>query len=154
MEVIIHMKKIDLNKKINYSFVVIEPADIEGVNIGGILAIPNGELKTNKLMLILQEDKYKSKIKDDKIGEEKSVKTIEDSAKRIISQGNIENIFNGFGFDGQVILMPMLPNDKRISETISDKEHRFGAEFLSRECFTDIPENNPYYRLDEQINKM
>ncbi len=93
------MKEIENNNDSKYKFICIEPEDIEGVNIGGILALPKEGIKTNKLLTMIQFDKCQSSIKNPKTGEEQTVSTVEDAAKRVITNENIDEVLNGLGIE-------------------------------------------------------
>lgn len=138
----------------DYKYILIEPGDIEGVNIGGILLLPKESLETNKLLTMFQFDRYKSNIRDLQTGEERQAVTIEDSAQRVVVDNNIGQIINSLGLHGQVALLPLLPNDKRIQETLDEDEPLFEIDAFQREAFTNLPETNPYYRIDKQVKKM
>lgn len=148
------MKEIQGSQESKYKFICLEPGDIEEVNIGGILAIPKDGLKTNKLLTMIQFDKCKSIMTDTETGEKREVKTIEDAAKRIIVDEVIDENINGLELEGQILLLPLLPNENRLEETIKENETSFTMDALQRECFTQIKEDNPYYRIDNQISKM
>lgn len=135
-----------------YLFKLIRPGEIEGCNIGGILAIPKEKFTTDKMLVILKEEKYNSLIKDNN-GEMKRVKTFEEAVKKLEQDENVSTMPDIFEIKGQIVLVPMLPNKSLIQEE-GKSEGDFGAEFLSKECFTNIPEDSRFYRLDEQISKM
>lgn len=135
-----------------YLFKLICPGEIEGCNIGGILAIPKGKLTTDKMLVILKEEKYNSLMKDNN-GEAKRVKTFEESVERLEQDENVSTMPDILGIKGQIVLVPMLPNKSLIQEE-EKSEGDFGAEFLSKECFTNIHDDSRFYRLDEQISKM
>lgn len=135
-----------------YEFNLIQPGEIEGCNIGGILAVPK-KITTEKMMVIMQEEKYNHSIKDDKTGENKTIKTFTEAADKIINRENIAEVSKQLGLNGQVVLLPMLPNADLIKAE-GKSMGNFGAEFLSKECFTNIPENSKFYRLDDQLEKM
>lgn len=93
------MKEIEPNDESKYKFIYIEPGDIAGVNIGGILALPKEKIKTNKLLTMIQFDKCQSSMKNSKTGEEQKVVTVEDAAKRVIVNENIDEAINGLGLN-------------------------------------------------------
>ena len=78
------MKEISIDKKdYRYAFIQIEPGDIEGCNIGGILALPKNGIKTKKLLTMFQIEKYQETPEDQnsnepltKIGFDRSVDRI------------------------------------------------------------------------------
>ena len=136
-----------------YVLKLIYPGEIEGCNIGGILAIPKGKLLTDKMIVMFKEEKYNSIMKVGNNGETKKVKTFEESVERLEQDENISTMPDILGIKGQIVLVPMLPNKSLIQEE-GKSEGDFSAEFLSRECFTNINEDSRFYRLDEQISKM
>lgn len=148
------MKEIKESNHSEYRFWLIQPGDVEGVNIGGILVLPKRDFTTKKLLTLFQFDKYKSKIKDINTGLYKQVITLEDSAQRIVVDGNLNEEIDGLQLSGQVLLLPMLPNVERVEESLKDGEMSTSMDSLQRECFTKIDKNNPYYRIDEQISRL
>lgn len=140
-------------ENIKYELKLIRPGEIKGCNIGGILAIPNEKLWTDKMLVMLKEEKHGSMIQSVESGKTKEVETFEDSAYRIINEENLNGVIDFLNLNGQIILLPMLPNKNLIQEE-GKSNGNFGAEFLSKECFTNIPADSRFYRLDEQISKM
>lgn len=148
------MKEIKGSNHSDYQIMLIEQGDVEGVNIGGILLLPKGEITTQKLLTLFQFDKYQRDIKDIDTGETRKVITLEDAAQRIAVDDNINEIIDKLELNGQVALLPMLPNSARVKETLNQDEPTFEMDSMQRESFTRLTEENPYYRIDEQVGKM
>ncbi len=148
------MKEIRGSNHSDYQIMLIEQGDIDGVNIGGILLLPKGEVTTKKLLTLFQFDKYQRDIKDINTGKTRKAITLEDSAQRIAVDDNINEIIDKLELDGQVALLPMLPNSARVKETLNQNEDTFEMDAMQRECFTRLTKENPYYRIDEQVRRM
>lgn len=86
------MKEINQNQSSKYKFIYIEPGDIKNVNIGGILALPKEKVESNKLLTMIQFDKCQSNMRNTETGEEQKVITVEDAAKRVITNENIDEV--------------------------------------------------------------
>lgn len=141
------MKAIQNNKQNDeFNYYIIEPGDIKDVNIGGILCVPKGELKTKKLFTMISKDKYQS--------ERDKEHTYEEVIGKSLEEIEANDILSGLGLKGQITLVPLLPSKDRVADTLENPSKAFDTIHLIRECFTELDEQNPYYRLDEQMAKM
>jgi len=108
------MKEIKTNENSKYKFICIEPEDVTGVNIGGILALPKEGVKTNKLLTMIQFDKCENSMKNTETGEEQTVVTVEDAAKRVINNENIDEALNGLGLERTSYIITTITKWKKI----------------------------------------
>lgn len=135
-------EKIEMIDELDNKFKILQinEGTIEGVNIPCILALPENIENESRVVLIFNNE---------------NGKTLKDSTNNI--KGELPSAIEGLDIKLPIVI-PILPSKEEFNNSLKEDgvDFRVGdPKQFAKECFAkEIPKENRFYRLDEQVKKI